>query len=385
MHKKSTPTRQQASAAPAVRPTRRTRGRTTLALACMAAGVTGTTFQAQVLPMVAGAVQPAASAVAAPVQAAAAVPQAAVQAAVAVAASVATAPAAPKAAAAPLLQPHAATARVPFPTLGVTKAGASYFEQLRAQMRWVPVQVGERRLATPDASSRLLLAQSAAQRAGLHQVGLDWRDVYGVINAETSWVPRTGMGKNGVASFGLGQFEPATARAVGLRNPNDPVEAVHATAVLLKEAARWSARRIEPLNLSPAAEARKLREGVSIYYNLSTRARSQWSGTNTHRFPVETQRHIRNVQNGARQAEQLLARVAGGELPAPATMQVAFKAPAGSVERSSRAAAAKAPARTIRTASAGGQGSIAWSGGAGARKVWVTQQGRVRWTSSADS
>ena len=47
-----------------------------------------------------------------------------------------------------------------------------------------------------------------------------------------------------ISSFGIAQFEPATARAVGLRDPSDPVEAVHAAALHLKDAAEWSAKRI---------------------------------------------------------------------------------------------------------------------------------------------
>ena len=121
---------------------------------------------------------------------------------------------------------------------------------LQARLRWVPANLDGGKV-TLDSSSRLLLARSAAERAGLKDVGLDFRDVYGVINAETSWVPRAGMGRNGVVSEGLGQFEPATAKAVGLRNPNDAVEAVHAAARLLREAAVWSAQRIARLGLAP--------------------------------------------------------------------------------------------------------------------------------------
>ncbi|HYE38544.1 MAG TPA: hypothetical protein VEB23_01350, partial [Ramlibacter sp.] len=184
---------------------------------------------------------------------------------------------------------------------GAMATPASSPQGLEARLRWVPADLGPGHV-TLDGPSRLLLARSAAERARLHEVGLDFRDVYGVISAETSWVPRKGMGRNGVASHGLGQFEPATARAIGLRDPNDAVEAVHAAARLLREAAVWSAQRIARLGLTPEQRAAKLREGVSIYYNLSTRARNAWSGLDTHRLPVETQRHIRNVRAGALQA-----------------------------------------------------------------------------------
>jgi hypothetical protein len=58
-----------------------------------------------------------------------------------------------------------------------------YYEQLRTKMRWLPVRYAGSVLRTPDVPSRLLLARSAAQRAGLEQVGLSYRDVYGIINA----------------------------------------------------------------------------------------------------------------------------------------------------------------------------------------------------------
>ena len=54
----------------------------------------------------------------------------------------------------------------------------------------------------------------------------------------------------------------------------------------------WSAKRIAALKLSPEERASKLREGVSIYYNVSSKGRSQWNGLNTAKLPVETQRHI---------------------------------------------------------------------------------------------
>ena len=222
---------------------------------------------------------------------------------------------------------------------------------------------------------RLRLARSAADKAGLHEVGLDFRDVYGVISAETSWVPRAGLGRNGVVSQGLAQFEPATARAVGLKNPNDAVEAVHAAARLLREAAVWSAQRIAGLGLGPDQRAAKLREGVSIYYNLSTRARSTWSGLNTASLPAETLRHIHNVREGARQADQLNARLGGPSLP-PLPLETVTTARA-----QDRARAARMP--TV-TAAAQPLGTIEWSGkggegpGAGRRSYVVFSNGSVQ-------
>ena len=185
-----------------------------------------------------------------------------------------------------------------------------YYAQLRARIRWEETRIGADKLLTPDASSRVLLAKSAAERAGLQEVGLSFKDVYGIINAETSWIPRMGASKDGTPNLGLAQFEPATARALGLRNPNDAVEAIHVAALHMKEAADWSAKRLVGLNLDAGERAQKLREGVSIFYNLSTKGRNRWNGKNTAKLPIETQLHIRNARSGAQYAAELEARQA---------------------------------------------------------------------------
>lgn len=207
----------------------------------------------------------------------------------------------------PAVAVHASTA----PTAAAAIAAVAPEEALRARIRWVPVRTGGKQLMTLDDASRLLLAQAAAERAGLSSVGLGYQDVYGVINAETSWIPRTGMGKTGTPSYGLAQFEPGTAKALGLSNPNDPVQAVYAAALNMKHAAAWAADKIAYLKLPPQLYAQKLREGVSVYYNLSTKGRSRWDGVNTASLPVETQRHIHNVQIGAQQALALADAMAG--------------------------------------------------------------------------
>ena len=261
---------------------------------------------------------------------------------------------------------------------GATASQGTYYEKLRAQLRWTTVRVGSQAVQTPDPGSRVLLARAAAERAGLAEVGLDYRDVYGVISAETSWVPRPGMGRNGVTSEGLAQLEPATARALGVRNANDPVEAVHAAAKLLKEAAQWSARRIAGLRLPGAEHAARLREGISIYYNLSSAARQRWDGIRHPDLPVETQRHIRNVRQGALQAERLAG---GGASGLPAALP-AVEAKGAPVQR----APADAKPRVVGTIEWSGGGSDADGRRAGRHTVWsngtVTREGgRVRWTS----
>jgi hypothetical protein len=277
-----------------------------------------------------------------------------------------------------LAGPAAASATPPTGAQGPAPLRA-YYEKVRDQLRWTTVRVGSREVRTPDPGSRVLLARAAAERAGLGEVGLDFRDVYGVISAETSWVPRDGLGRNGVTSVGLAQLEPATARALGVRDANDPVEAVHAAAVLLKEAAQWSARRIAGLRLDRAERAARLREGVSIYYNLSSASRERWNGVSHPELPFETQRHIENVRAGMRQAERLAG---GASLELPALAAAPARA-AGAVQR----VAVAAKARPL--------GTIEWSGGgtdadgkrAGKHVVWsngsVTREvnGRVRWSS----
>lgn len=230
----------------------------------------------------------------------------------------------------PVAQAQAPAAKAPL--LALKGVDASYFEQLRDKLRWLPVRYAGNVLQTPDVPSRLLLVQSAAKHAGLEKVGLSYRDVYGIINAETSWIPRTGASKDGTPNLGIAQFEPATAKAVGLTDPTDPVQAVHAAALHLKDAAIWSAKRIADLKLTPEERARKLREGVSIYYNLSTKGRAVWNGKNTAKLPIETRRHIANARVGAREAAELeqQLRELQGRMNQPGMMTASFDKRSGS-------------------------------------------------------
>jgi hypothetical protein len=176
---------------------------------------------------------------------------------------------------------------------------------LRSRIKFETVRWAGKPVQTLDEASRILLAKAAADKAGLREVGLSFHDVYGVIEAETSWIPRTGESKDGTPNLGLAQFEPKTARALGLKDPGDPVQAVFAAAAHMKDAAEWAAGKIGKLKLDPVQYAAKLREGVSIYYNLSVKGRNKWDGLNTAQLPVETQRHIRNAVAGAQEAAAL--------------------------------------------------------------------------------
>ncbi|MES2936389.1 MAG: hypothetical protein V4864_01825 [Pseudomonadota bacterium] len=176
---------------------------------------------------------------------------------------------------------------------------------MRSRLKFSTVRWGGKPVETLDEPSRILLARAAAEKAGLGDVGLSYHDLYGVIEAETSWIPRSGASKDGTPNLGLAQFEPATARGLGLDDPEDPVQAVFAAALYMKHGAKWAIGKIGHLKLDPEQRAAKLREGVSVYYNLSVKGRNKWDGLNTAELPTETQRHIRNAAAGAMEAVQL--------------------------------------------------------------------------------
>lgn len=159
----------------------------------------------------------------------------------------------------------------------------------------IPVKVGAATGYAIHPMERVRLCMEAAKRLQLDRVGRTWQDVYGVIHAETGWLARDGMGRNGRVSQGLGQLEGPTAKSLGVSDPNDPREAVVAVAALVKEGAAWA--RSRGVVLKDAA--------ISVYYNLSTQRRQAWSGSNIAELPFETQRHIANVSDGKRQAQIL--------------------------------------------------------------------------------
>jgi len=230
---------------------------------------------------------------------------------------------APSALAPQPIETHAAAAPDAPPPQPPAAADEAYYARLRSQIHWVPTRLGREMFMAPDLASRVLLAKAAAQRAALSDVGLGFQDVYGVITAETSWVPRRGSGRNGTASYGVAQFEPTTAKALGLQNPEDLVEAVHAAARHMKEAAEWSRTRIAGLRLDAGERALRLREGVSVYYNLSSRGRAAWNGRNTDALPMPTRQHILNARVGALEAGFLEAQMRASQFGAVRTVAVA--------------------------------------------------------------
>lgn len=198
-----------------------------------------------------------------------------------------------------------------------------YYGQLRSRVRWEPVRLNGAVLLTPDHASRLMLAKAAAREARLDEIGLGFQDVYGLIRAETDWVPRLGASRDGTPNLGIAQFEPATAAALGVRDPDDVVEAVHAAARHMREAAEWSRQRVERLRVPKAQRQALLREGVSVYYNLSSRAREGWSGRNAEDLPRETARHIVHAREGAQEALWLARQLGPVDVPSPDAPPVA--------------------------------------------------------------
>lgn len=172
-------------------------------------------------------------------------------------------------------------------------------DQLREKLNYVEIEYMGKKAMALDVPSRVMLTKAAAKKYNLESTGLNWKDLYGVIHAETAWVSRDGMGLNGKVSRGLAQMEDATAKSLGIKNPNDPVDAAFGAAKLLKEAAGWSHNKISRLGLRGGDRHEALRDGISVYYNLSSKKRAEWDGTNNHQMPYATQRHIENVKDGA--------------------------------------------------------------------------------------
>lgn len=183
---------------------------------------------------------------------------------------------------------------------------AERFERLRGELRYIEVKTPKSSHVVLDINSRIALVKSAAEDLKLHEHGLTWQDLYGLIHAETGWIDRDGMGKNAVTSMGLAQFEPSTAKSIGIDNPRDPIQAVYGAGMLLNQAADWSAMKVRKNLRHHKLKKETLhvafKEGVSIFYNTSSQLRNSWDASNTQDFPEETQRHIKNTREGAKAA-----------------------------------------------------------------------------------
>lgn len=126
----------------------------------------------------------------------------------------------------------------------------------------------------------------------VYGIRVDAAKIGSIILTESGGVSRTGLSVNGdTPSFGLGQFERATANSLGLKNPNNPLDAAIAIARLLAEGDRFA----QANNLVSPDIA------TSIAYNTSSKLRRDLvakygSSLAIHHLPEATQRHVINMR-----------------------------------------------------------------------------------------
>lgn len=187
------------------------------------------------------------------------------------------------------------------PAMIVLASQAANAVQAAPEGVWVPtlppvtVRIEGKDMAAMHPFDRVRLCQVVAKQEKLAAVGKDWRDIYAVINAETAWAAREGKSKSGEPNYGLAQLEMKTANSLSIKDPNDPVQALTATARLVKESVGWAKAR--GVQLTDAA--------ISVNYNLSTAARNAWDGKTLEALPYETQRHVANFLQGRQAAEYI--------------------------------------------------------------------------------
>lgn len=78
-----------------------------------------------------------------------------------------------------------------------------------------------------------------------------------------------------------GHLATGTAKLLNISDPHDPVQVISGAAALMKEAPQWRRAKIADMRESKPQMANKLREGTSVYYNLSSDGRRACNGTNT--------------------------------------------------------------------------------------------------------
>lgn len=184
----------------------------------------------------------------------------------------------------------AASVAAPMP-----QADKNFIEaQAAAALQPVKVVIAGKEAFAPHPMQRVRWCKEVAAAHRLAAHGYDWRDVYAMVEAESSWVARDGMGLNKRPSFGLAQMEAATAKSLGI-DPHNPRQALDGVAMLLKESDAWARAK--------GIQDRKL--AASVYYNLSTKARNAWDGRSIDGLPVPTKNHIQNRKAGYNNATVL--------------------------------------------------------------------------------
>ncbi len=154
---------------------------------------------------------------------------------------------------------------------------------------------------------------------------------------ESSGDPRA-FSKKG--AMGLYQFEPATAKEYGLKNPYDPTSSIYAAARLLHHRMSALAKRYPnlPQGAINALTVASYNEGRGSVEHQYAKYGDTWFA----KAPKETQRYVPEVQKGIYLAQQqqvgLLRQIARNTMPAPATTQ--HHSASRSVVKSANAAAA---------------------------------------------
>ena len=123
---------------------------------------------------------------------------------------------------------------------------------------------------------------------------VDPRKIGAIMMAESSLVARTGWSANGkTPSFGLAQLEMKTAKALWVKNPNDPAESALAVAKLI----------VEGMRFARANSSVDDRIAFSLFYNTSTALRKSFvakygSALSIADLPPATQGHVTKMADG---------------------------------------------------------------------------------------
>lgn len=139
------------------------------------------------------------------------------------------------------------------------------------------------------------LAREAASKASvLEGIKVDPAKVGAIMIAESSMVSRVGWSANGkTPSFGLAQLEERTARALGVKDLNDPRESALAAARLVAEGQKLARanRHVDPSLVASLAynTSSSTRKSLISHYGAELRAEH---------LPQATQNHVKNMAFG---------------------------------------------------------------------------------------
>lgn len=133
-------------------------------------------------------------------------------------------------------------------------------------------------------------------------VRIDPAKIGAVIQAESNGVAQTGFSWNGkTPSFGLAQLEANTAKGLGVKDPNDPLESAIAVAKLLSDGYVFAKKHPGvPLDYA-----------LSLAYNTGTNTRNTLGALGStlrlDQLPPATQIHVKNMAIGEAKMNQFIA------------------------------------------------------------------------------